>query len=194
LMLDRAKPSTAFTIGTLPRYPMVANDLKHTVYLQDPENPNQQPIAHVQRSDLTGACILTHDPRDETYGIYFSGSGRWVFWTEYGRADSNSEEGWYARPEDCGTKTKYGDYVTEARVVGDEFVVFDGGNEDDSITWLQYAPLLKDATATPPSPTIIAEHPDTVSVMKSGSATYVVYTIADTARETGVYVFGPLPR
>jgi len=170
----------------------VATDAKHTVYLQTPA-PGQEPVGFVQSSDRTGNCVLTHEAGPETYGTDFTDSGRWVFWIEYGRAGAISEEGWYARPGDCAAMTKYGDYVTEYWLSRDDYVVFNGGSFDDLTTWLQFTPLVKDASTPAPSPTIIVEHPDTVSVMKTASGTFVLYTISDSTRQTGVYAFGPLP-
>ena len=118
-----------------------------------------------------------------------------MFWIEYNRDGSGSEEGWYARPEDCAKKTKYGDYVTGYGVVGDDFVVFHGGDVDDQTSWLQYAPLVADTSTKAPSPTIIVENPGSVSVTGSGDSTFVVYTKAgDTTADPGLYLFGPLPR
>jgi hypothetical protein len=90
---------------------------------------------------------------------------------------------------------KFGDYVTQYRLVGDDFVVFDGGDSQDQTSWLQYTQLANDDTGAVPSPTIITEHPDTVAIVASGGDTFVVYTrLTDVPSEAGVYLFGPLRR
>ena len=69
------------------------------------------PSAFVVRNDGSGRCQLTQDFHAETYGVHFSDDARRVFWIEYGRNESESEEGWYARPETCGDRVKFGDFV-----------------------------------------------------------------------------------
>jgi hypothetical protein len=190
LMPDRAKPSEVRRIGQQPNHAQVATDGKHAVYLEA-----RDAVAYSERTDGSGLCMLTNDHRAETYGTHFSESGRRVFWIEYGRSGYGSEEGWYADPEDCKQRVKYGDYVVRFGIVGDDFVVFTGGDVDDRTSWLQYAPLVTDGTTDAPSPTIIAERPATVSRTGSGDSTFVLYTpSAEGIAEPGLYLFGPLPR
>jgi hypothetical protein len=112
-----------------------------------------------------------------------------VSWIEYNRDDSGSEEGWYARPEDCTQKTKFGDYVIGYSLVGDDFVVFNGGDVEDRTSWLQFTPL---GNGAPILPTIIVESPSTSSRIGSGESTFVLYTLSSPG-DAGLYAFGPLP-
>jgi hypothetical protein len=189
LMHDRTSPSQVFRIGQQPNYAQVATDGKHAVFLEARDR-----AAYAERTDGTGLCMLTNDSHAETYGTQFSESGGHVFWIEYGRSGNGSEEGWYARPEECAEKTKYGDYVTRSGVVGDDFVVFMGGDVTDRTSWLQYAPLVTDGSTTAPSPTIIVEKPSTATRTGSGDSTFVLYTKPVEASDPGLYLFGPLPR
>jgi hypothetical protein len=188
VMPDRAAPSQAQRIGQQPNYAQVSTDGKHAVFVETRDKD-----AYSSRTDGTNLCMLTNDPHAETYGTQFSESGGRVFWIEYGRNGNSSEEGWYARPDACSQKTKYGDYVTLAAVVGDEFVVFTGGDANDSTAWVQFAPLVGAGSTETPSPTIIVEKPTSVARTTTPDGTFVLYTNRDEGGP-GIYSYGPLPR
>jgi hypothetical protein len=187
LMSDRSRPGDVQQIGRQPEGAEVATDGRHAVYRE-----SQDEDSYASHADGTSTCRLTIDRRAETYGTHFTDSGQRVTWIEYNRDDSGSEEGWYARPEDCSQKTKFGDYVTSYSLVGDDFVLFNGGDVEDRTTWLQFTPLGKEPTMTPLLPTIIVENPSTSARIGSGESTFVLYTLSSPG-DAGLYAFGPLP-
>jgi hypothetical protein len=193
VLRDREHPSDLFLLGTKAHDAQVGPDGRHTVYYQDLRG-GDFPVAFVARNDASGSCQLTSDWRAETYGSGFAESGRSVFWIEYFRNESQSEEGWYARPQACDDKKKFGDYVAWYALVGEDFVVFEGGDFDDTTTWLQYTPLK--LTAGPPWPpaVVIKEHPDPgVSVVRTSAGTAVLFSVSrGSADEIGLFLHGPL--
>jgi len=194
VMLDRAKADEVLGIGKKPYQAEISTDARHVVHLEDPVRPGYR-IAYVSRTDGAGVCVLTIDPRAESYGLTFSDDGSKVFWIEYGRSNARSEEGWYARPEDCTAKTKFGDYLAYYRLIGDDFVVFEGSDADDSTNWLEYTPLAKGASEKTLLPTIIVGHPETFTTIVSGGKAFVLYSVArDGGFDGGLYLFGPLTR
>lgn len=192
LLKDRSKPSDLLDLGNDTQGLQVASDARHTLYLKQFPGANF-PVAYVARNDGSGSCQLTSDSSAETYGTRFDDSARSVFWIEYGRHRSESEEGWYARPETCAEKTKFGDFVFRYRVVGDEFVVFEGGDLGDTTSWLQYSPL-RQGSSGQLSPRVIKEHPgESLEVLKLGSQVWVLFSISQgDATEVGLYLHGPL--
>jgi hypothetical protein len=188
LMPDRSSPAETHRLGQQPNHAQVSTDTAHAVFVE-----TRDKSAYAARTDGTKLCRLTNDPNAETYGTQFSDSGGRVFWIEYGREGNVSEEGWYARPDDCSQKTKYGDYVTIAGVVGDDFVVFTGGDAQDSTAWLQFSPLVGDGSVETPAPTIIVEKPASAARTSAAEGTFVLYT-KPAEGDQGIYLFGPLSR
>jgi hypothetical protein len=193
LIKDRARPSDLLDLGPEAQAIQVAADARHTLVLK--RFPGASfPVAYVTRNDGSGTCQLTQDPSAETYGTGFGDGARSVFWIEYGRNRSESEEGWYARPETCGDRTKFGDFVFGYRLVGSEFVVFEGGDLDDTTSWLQYTPLGPRPGGGSFLPTVIKEHPDpSLDVVRLGAETWVLFSVSQgDAADRGLYLHGPL--
>lgn len=191
LMADAAVPSALFEFELGVERIRIAPDMRHALYFK-PIATN--PVAVVARKDGSGACQLTQDDRAETYAARFSDSGRLVAWIEYWRNGSHSEEGWHARPEDCGARTKFGDYVLGYRLVAEDFVVFVGGDLADSTDWLQYTRLQASPNAGVRGPMVIQEHPDDViDVVRDDAGTWILFTVSEgTAADQGLYIHGPL--
>jgi hypothetical protein len=168
-------------------------DARHTLFFQAVRG-GDFPVAYVAHNNGSGACRLTSDYRAESYGTAFSDSSRAVFWIEFGRNQSESEEGWYARPESCGDKVKFGDFVAWYTLLGDDFAIFEGGDLADSTTWLEYTPLGARAAPPWPSPTIIAEHPDpAIGVVRAGAGTWLLFSVSKgEPANVGMFLHGPL--
>lgn len=191
ILRDRDKPSELFGLGVDLRGTHVATDLRHTIYLSGRGNP----IAFVARNDGSGSCLLTSDIYAETYGLHFTHSGRRAIWIEYGRNDSISEEGWHAQPETCGDKTKFGDYVLGYSLFGDQYVVFEGGEFEDTTSWLQYTRIRLDGTQPLPLPVVVKEHADShVGIFTAGGETWMVFHVWQTDPAAGLYLHGPMRR
>jgi hypothetical protein len=196
ILRDRTHPEDRFLLGSRVDSVQPAADGRHTLYFQEVRG-GDFPVAYVAHNDGTGACRLTSDYRAESYGSAFSDSSRAVFWIEFGRNQSESEEGWYARPESCGDKTKFGDFVAWYTLLDDDFVIFEGGDLADSTTWLEYSPLRVRADQPVPSPAIIVEHPDpALGVVRTAAGTWLLFTVsraepADAAK-LGMFLHGPL--
>jgi hypothetical protein len=166
--------------------------LRHTIYLSQ---LNFNPVAFVTQNDGSGSCLLTSDPHAETYGTHFTHGGRRAIWIEYGRNQSESEEGWHARPETCGDKTKFGDYVLGYHLFGDELVAFEGGDRADSTSWLQYTAIRHLPEEPMPLPVVVKEHPDaTLNVFAVEGDTWIVFAVQEGDPDSGLYLHGPLPR
>jgi hypothetical protein len=112
-------------------------------------------------------------------------------------AARNPKKAGTRRPETCGEKTKFGDFVLGYRLFGDDFVVFEGGDLEDTTSWLQYTALRKNASDAPGKPWVIKEKPDPVfATVRTGAGGEDVFVIFSTsfggASEAGLYVHGPL--
>jgi hypothetical protein len=195
LMPSRTNPTDLIVLGTRAQGVQVATDVRHTLYFQDVHGA-EFPVAYVSRNDRSGLCQLTSDVHAETYGAAFTPSARAAVWIEYFRNQSDSEEGWSARPENCGDKIKWGDYVAWYALDGDDFVIFEGGDAADSTSWLQYTPLSRSPQAPWPSPTMIKEHPEPgLAIVRTAGASWILYSVSmgDPAGR-GLYLHGPLRR
>jgi hypothetical protein len=201
LMRDRSKPGEMVEFSSSWEVAQIATDVRHSLYFRQPTGA-EFPVAYVAKNDGSGFCQLTSDIHAETYGAHFTGSGRSIFWIEYGRGGSMSEEGWYARPETCGDRVKFGDFVFSYRLVDEDFVVFEGGDLQDSTSWLEYTPLGPSPGGAPVYPAVIKERPNPmVDVLRAGPPpaegarrdAYVVFSTSQGgAAEEGLYVHGPL--
>ena len=149
------------------------------------------PSAFVVRNDGSGRCQLTQDFHAETYGVRFSDDARRVFWIEYGRNQSESEEGWYARPETCGDRVKFGDFVGWYTLIGDQFVVFDGGDLEDTTRWLQYTSL-KPPAGVRATPLVIQERPDGVVALVEADGKFWTLFATGGMDPAALYLHGPL--
>lgn len=86
-------------------------------------------------------------------------------------------------------------------LVGDDLVVFGGGDADDATVWLQYTSLRKHPGGTAAGglggalPSLIKEHPDiTFSAITNAAGAWIVFTVsADEPGQQGLYVHGPVP-
>lgn len=191
LLRDPSRPEELLRFPPGAYAAEVATDLRHSLYYED--GPNGLPHIYVMRNDGSGRCSPKRSSRSETYGGHFSHTSRLVFWIEYG---GDSEEGWYASPETCGDPQKFGDYVTGFFPVGDDFVVFEGTDSQDSAYHLQYARLATDRTAPRTLPKLIERDvDDSVAAITRDGATHVLYAVSrDDAQTRGVFLHGPLPR
>jgi hypothetical protein len=193
VMPDRANPQNRFRLTSQAQGAQVSLDLLHTVYLADVRG-GSFPSAFVVRNDGSGRCQLTQDFRAETYGVRFSDDARRVFWIEYGRNESESEEGWYARPETCGDRVKFGDFVGWYTLIGDQFVVFDGGDLEDTTRWLQYTSL-KPPPGASATPLVIQERPDgVVALVHADGKVWTLFATGgvDSPSPPALYLHGPL--
>ena len=186
---DRTKLDEVQTVAVDTAGLRVSADARYTLFFQ--KNDNGWPVATVGRNDGSGSCALNNDLLAETYSGKFSADGQRALWIEYGQ--SGSEEGWAADPSTCGEKAKFGDWVLGYTISGD-FLVFEGGDAEDSTSYLNYTRLPRAATSPPVIPLIIVEGPKYPFVtLPDGDATYVVYTAPnDESDSQGLFVHGPL--
>jgi hypothetical protein len=191
IMRDRSRPDDLHLLGSNADIAQVATDGRHTLTFQELRGANF-PVAFINRSDGSGSCQLTTDYLAETYGGHFSDNARRVFWIEYGRYQSDSEEGWYANPETCGDKVKFGDYIGWYTALGDDFVVFDGGDRADTTRWLQVASLHPAPSGMSNFPRVIQEKPDgIVGILNAAGASVALYTVPGTGADAGLTMHGP---
>jgi hypothetical protein len=193
LLRDRTRPTEILLLGSEALGVQVASDIRHSLYFRDVRG-SEFPSAFALSHDGGGACRLTSDYRAETYGAGFSESGKSIFWIEYGRNQSESEEGWSARPDTCGDKVKWGDYVAWYVLLGDQFAVFEGGDIGDTTTWLEYTPLGGDPLPPWAPATVVKEHPDpALGIFKTGAGTFLVFSVSTGPdAERGLFLHGPL--
>lgn len=186
---DRTKVDEVQKLASSTQGHELAPDGAHTIFFQA-LRPDDYPAAQVARNDGSGACTLNRELGAETYGGRFSEDGSRVFWIEYG--SSGSEEGWLADPETCQQKVQFGDWVL-GYLLTSEFVVFEGGDEADSTSFLQYARWSASAATDTLTPLVVAEHPQRLLTLHEGAATYLVYTRGgDSPESQGLFVHGPL--
>jgi hypothetical protein len=193
VMRDRARPESRFRLSSQVHAAQVSQDAVHTAYLADVRGA-EFPSAFVVHNDGSGRCQLTEDFRSETYAVQWSEDARRIFWIEYGRNRSESEEGWYALPETCGGRVKFGDFVGWFVPVRDQFVVFDGGDIDDTTRWLQYTST-KPAAGAAATPIVIQERPDgIVSLVEAEGKFWVLFATGgvDSPSPPALYLHGPL--
>ncbi len=185
---DSTKPDEIQKLASNTEGHELAADGAHTILFQG-LRPGDYPVAEVARNDGSGACTLNREISAETYGGGFSEDGKRAFWIEFG--SSGSEQGWSADPNTCEQQVQFGDWVLGYSLSGD-FVVFEGGDEADSTSYIQYA---RWSTPTDTlTPLVVAEHPrHPFLTLREGDATYIVYTLAGETPETqGLFVHGPL--
>jgi hypothetical protein len=86
---------------------------------------------------------------------------------------------------------KFGDFVGWYTPVRDEFVVFDGGDLEDTTRWLQYTSL-KPAPGAVATPLVIQERPDGVVTLVEAEGK--VWTLFATGGmdPPALYLHGPL--
>ena len=134
-------------------------DAVHTAYLADVRGA-EFPSAFVVRNDGSGRCQLTQDVHAETYGVRFSDDARRVFWIEYFRDQSESEEGWYAQPEHL---RRPGEVRRLRRLVhrrcGTSSSLFDGGDLETPRAGCS-TPRSKPGPGAVATPIVIQERPD----------------------------------
>jgi hypothetical protein len=186
---DRAQPDEPRTIAIEVEGLRVSPDGAHTLFHQIAGDA--WPVATVAKNDGSGKCVLNSALTAETYGSRFTTDGTRVLWVEYGR--SGSEEGWSADPTNCQAKAKFGDWVLGYAVAGD-FVIFEGGDEADSTSYLQYARLPNDPTVAEVTPLVVHEGPKyPFLALADNESTYIVFARSgDTAEQQGLFVHGPL--
>ncbi len=192
LMFHPRTPTDVFALDPAAASVEVASDLRHSVYFK-PVLGN--PLIMVTHNDGSGTCQLTADSIAESYAAGFTPSAASVVWIERLRRGTRSEQGWLARPEDCGARVQFGDHVLDYQLAGDDFVVFQGSNATSSSWWLEYTRLRANADGTSALPTVIKEHPDTnVHVIRDAAGTWIVFSVLPQATEPapGLYVHGPL--
>lgn len=192
LMREPRAPGNVFALDPAAEIIDVASDLRHSLYFK-PVLRNL--VAFVAHNDGSGACQLTADSKAETSGAEFTPDGASVVWVEHLRRGTRSEQGWRARPEDCGARVQFGDHVLDYQLAGDDFVVFQGSDKDSSSWWLEYTRLRNNADGSSPLPTVIKEQPEVnVHVVRDAAGTWVVFSVAPQAAEPapGLYVHGPL--
>ena len=189
LIADRTKLDQIQSVAINVEGPRLSANGAHTTFFQS--TGEVWPVAKVARNDGSGSCTLNTALQAETYGARFSPDSQRVLWIEYGR--SGSEEGWSADPSTCGQRAKFGDWVLGYSVVG-EFVVFEGGDAEDSTSYLNYTRLPRAATSPPVIPLVVEESPGYPFVtLADGDGTYIVYTASkDKPDRHGLFVHGPL--
>lgn len=186
-LADRSMLDSIVTVGVDIQAPRVSPDGLYTQLYQNVAGGF--PVAKVARNDGGGACTLNGSLQAETYGARFAQGGKRVYWIEFGR--SGSEEGWSADPATCEARTKFGDWVLGYSVSGD-YVFFEGGDSEDSTSFLQYARIPVEAPPEQVTPLVLLEHPRYPFLsLETQGATYLLYAGPADAPE-GLFVHGPL--
>jgi hypothetical protein len=192
LMLHPRAPADVFALDPAAVSVEVASDLRHSTYFKSVLG---NPLIMVTHNDGSSACQLTADSKAESYAAGFTPSAASVVWIERLRRGTRSEQGWRARPEDCGARIQFGDHVLDYQLAGDDFVVFQGSDATSSSWWLEYTRLHGNADGSSPLPTVIKEHPDVnVHVISDAAGAWIVFSVLPQATEPepGLYVHGPL--
>jgi hypothetical protein len=191
VLRDRTAPGDLLLLGSDADVAQVSLNARHTLYFQASRGA-EFPSALLRHNDGSGGCRLTSDYRAETYGAGFADTSHRVFWIEFGRNMSQSEEGWYAQPETCGEKTKFGDFVRWYVPMRDDFVIFEGGDLADSTTWLEYTSLGLPTAGVPRNPRIVCEHPDGITgIVESAGSLWLLFG-SGAADGGALYLHGPL--
>jgi hypothetical protein len=187
-LADRTKPTEVVTVGVNVEAPRVSPDGAHSLFYQNAGAG--WPIATVAKNDGSGACTLNTARNAETYGGAFTSNGERVLWVEYGQ--SGSEEGWVADPSTCEAKSKFGDWVLGFSLTGD-FVYFEGGDESDSTSFLQYARIPGGAAGRAITPLVVVEHPRYPLVaLSADEQTHLLFASPEGGSEPGLFAHGPL--
>lgn len=185
---DRAMPGAARRVGDAVSGPRVSATGTHTMLFQ--QSTSGWPVARVFDNATGKSCTLNREYSAETYNGRFFADSKRVVWIEYG---SGGSEVGYSADVACGGLVKFGDWVLGYSLHRD-FVVFEGGDEADSTSYLQYARLpAKDGTSSV-TPLVVVEHPryplPTVDLDQGG---YVVFAGQfGTPGVAGLYLHGPL--
>jgi hypothetical protein len=187
-LVGRATASAPQRIGDAVSGPRVTASGTHTMLFQ--ETASGWPVARVFDNATGKGCTLNREYSAETYNGRFTADSQRVIWIEYG--SGNSEVG-YASALDCSNLVKFGDWVLGYSLHQD-FVVFEGGDEADSTSYLQYARLPSAAGTSLVTPRVVFERPRyPTPTLALSQNSYVVFAgDFGTPPAPGLYLHGPL--
>lgn len=187
---DRTMASATQRIGDAVTGPRVAPSGAHTMLFQ--ETASGWPVARVFDNATGKGCTLNREYSAETYNGRFTPDSQRVVWIEYGSGDS---EVGYAADLACGNLVKFGDWVLGYSLHQD-FVVFEGGDEADSTSYLQYARLPPADGPSLVTPLVVFEHPRyPTPVLDLVQGSYIVFAGGfGTPAVSGLYLHGPLEK
>ncbi|MES1172888.1 MAG: hypothetical protein ABUL62_01075 [Myxococcales bacterium] len=188
VMLEPRVPERAFQLQRGATSVNVSPDLRHTLYFT-PIKDN--PVVVIAHNDGAATCQLTADSKAESYYAEFTDSAAWVAWIERKRTGTRSEQGFLARPGDCGSRFQFGDHVLDYWLAGDDFVLFKGSDASSSTFWLEYTKL----AGASGKPQILREQPDiNTQIIQTAEGTWFVYSASSQPErpDQGLFAYGPL--
>lgn len=187
---DRSNASATQRIGDAVSGPRVAASGAHSMLFQ--ETADGWPVARVFDNATGKGCTLNREFYAETYNGRFTTDSQRVVWIEYGSGDS--EVGFSANV-DCSNLVKFGDWVLGYSLHRD-FVVFEGGDEADSTSYLQYSRLPATSGQSLITPLVVYEHPrNPMPVLDLDKSSYIVFAgNFGKPAAPGLYLHGPLEK
>jgi hypothetical protein len=187
---DRSDASVPQRIGDAVSGPRVAATGSHTLLFQ--ETADGWPVARVFDNATGKGCTLNREFSAETYNGRFTHDSKRAVWIEYG--SGNSEVG-YSAGLGCEGLVKFGDWVLGYSLHRD-FVVFEGGDEADSTSYLQYARFPAGPGQSLLTPLVVYEHPRYPTMtLDLEQSSYIVFAGDFGAPAvSGLYLHGPLEK
>jgi hypothetical protein len=185
---DRTMPGAVQRLGDGVSGPRLAPTGSHTFLFQDTGEP--WPLAQVIDHATNEACTLNRELTAETYGGRFTRDGRRAAWIEFGSAGS---EAGYTANLDCSDAVKFGDWVLDYQLQ-DDLVIFEGGDDMDSTSYLEYARLPSAAGRAASAPLHVSKEPSfPVASFTLADGTYLAFGASfGSPSVPGLYLHGPL--
>jgi hypothetical protein len=193
LLRDPTVPSsllTVFTYNDVIDDWSVSADLRYTAWT-DASFKGQV----VRNSDL-GACLLPGGRQLSIYKPVFLTHAALMFWTELSLDDPLRRDAFFATPERCAEKQRFGRGIDFYDALGDRGLVFGDEYDDASKTvTLKYARLSPDGPDWQATGAVrVHERVKTpITLVGSDPLLLVFQTSGDAGESTGTYVFGPVP-
>jgi hypothetical protein len=195
LLRDREHPETAFTVftnqGGLEGI-LVSPDLRYTAWV-DPSFRARS----IRVSDLA-TCELNPSPAPEASDLSFLDDASALLWSEPRPGFGGARDGLFASPELCAPQTRFARGLGFLSPVGARGIVFGDARDDSgrSVT-LKYAPAPLGDVAAAGGYRVHANVTAPVTLVSGAtgpSSLHVVFRAEnDGAKDSGLYLFGPVP-
>jgi hypothetical protein len=197
LLRDRARPATAQTLFTNDGFlegVLVSPDLRYTAWI-DPDFRGRS----IRVGDLA-TCALNPAPAPSVGDLTFLDDASLLFWSQARPDAGGARDGYLAPPDTCGPRTRFARGLGFLATVGARGVVYGDARDDAARTvTLKYAPLPNGRTDVAAAGGVRVHGnvwtPVTlVAGATSPTSLHVLFRAeGDGAKESGLYLFGPVP-
>ncbi len=195
LLRDREHPATALTVfqnqGALEGI-LVSPDLRYTAWV-DPSFRARS----IRVSDLA-TCALNPAPAPEASELSFLDDAGALLWSEPRPGFGGARDGLFASPDSCAPRTRYARSLGFLSIVGSRGIVFGDARDDNARTvTLKIAPAPLGDVAAAGGFRVHANVTAPVTLVNDATAPGSLHVIFRAevagAKDSGLYLFGPIP-